>query len=99
MATVLQPTALSELDSQLARESSRRLASHLQGSLAAPSRSGQQSVTVRITDGVKSGRDRATPGGGAAPVGRHPGRNGGRQRRHPGSQPGRTDDPAGCHFS
>ena len=52
MATVLQPTALSELDSQLARESSRRLASHLQAPRGAK-QSGQQSVTVRITDGVK----------------------------------------------
>ena len=49
MATILQPTTLSELETRMARESSRRLASHL----TAPRGSdllNRQSVMLRISD-------------------------------------------------
>ena len=49
MATILPPTTLSELDSQLARESSRRLASHLKAPRSGK-QSSQQSVTVHIVE-------------------------------------------------
>jgi len=58
MATVLQPTSrsetvLNELDTRMARESSRRLASHLTAQRSG-GLSNRQSVTLRITDTTQS---------------------------------------------
>jgi len=52
MAITSQPTTLSELETRMARESSRRLASHLTA-LRADELSHRQSVMVRISDAAQ----------------------------------------------